>query len=195
MTSFSKHYGLTLLEVSGVTSAIRGMRYSHNSEASSDSTPRAIGPKDAALMLALCKSGPSHSAFMRMITLHWNMNMPLHFWKQFDTYRFGVEKRSRSTMHTIMQRPLRADDFTSDVYTDVINGLNEDISSGDFESVINNLPCGFLQERIVMTSLSALRNIFLQRVGHKNPAWTVFCSDVIYEMGLHPRLRELVTEL
>ena len=181
----------------GVLSAINGMRYSHDSEARSDSGVCSngqvvIGDDDLVLMKRLIRSGSEHRAFMRQIVFWWNMKMPMSFWKQFDTYRFGVEKRSRSTMHKIMTRPLTTSDFTVNVSETTINVINEAIADFDVDFVINNLPMGYLQERVVMTSAEALFNINKQRANHRLGSWSYFLSDVEAAMEISPEVRLLI---
>ena len=109
---------------------------------------------------------------------------------QFDTYRFGVEKVSCSTMHTLMRRPVIADDFEHDCMNDdylkyVIKNINysmdewrsekdENEKKRIWRSIIEALPQSYLQERVVMVSYAALRNIVRQREGHKLHEWAQF---------------------
>lgn len=131
------------LEIAGFRPAIRGMRNPLNSWERSDSVtcaremleydgcPRTdfsedpcvchegkhgfcLGVKDAKLAHDLAKGGPVHAKYRRMINVYADIVAPLYWWKEFDTYRVGVEKNSCSTMHTITNRPFSFEDFSTD---------------------------------------------------------------------------------
>jgi hypothetical protein len=98
--------------------AVRGMRNSWDSHDKSDSTWFSkndevkkelqliynIGENDLKLMKKLVRAGSDHAKFMRQITLSFDLNSPLYFWKQFDTYKVGTTANSESTMHTINRK-------------------------------------------------------------------------------------------
>ena len=119
-------------EVLGWEAAIRGMRNPMNSWEKSDSiffddseghvcnicqgrgsmSLIEIGPNDYTLMKNLRNAGTDHRKFMRMITVYVDITAPLYWWKEFDTYRVGVEKNSCSTMHKIHEKEFTLDDFS-----------------------------------------------------------------------------------
>ena len=119
-------------EVLGWEHAIRGMRNPMNSWEKSDSNffddseghvcnicqghgPMSlieIGQNDYALMKNLRNAGTDHRKFMRMITVYLDIMAPLYWWKEFDTYRVGVEKNSCSTMHKIHAKAFTLEDFS-----------------------------------------------------------------------------------
>lgn len=123
-------------EVLGWEHAIRGMRNPMNSWEKSDSRSCGtcgdcdicidydncpfdhdghkfiIGPNDYALMKNLSNAGTDHRKFMRMITVYLDITAPLYWWKEFDTYRVGVEKNSCSTMHKIHAKEFTLEDFS-----------------------------------------------------------------------------------
>ena len=117
-------------EVYGWEPAIRGMRNPKNSWDKSDSSwefvedPSIInpndevkfvlGPNDADLMRRLCKGGPVHAKFRRMIMVWVDITAPLYWWKEFDTYKVGTVANSCSTMHKIHDKELTRDDFSYD---------------------------------------------------------------------------------
>ena len=71
-----------------------------------------IGPNDHKLMMTLAKGGPVHAKYRRMIHVYVDITAPLYWWKEFDTYRFGVEKNSCSTMHKIHDKEFTLEDFS-----------------------------------------------------------------------------------
>ena len=123
-------------EVLGWEAAIRGMRNPMNSWEKSDTDWYKVsdenmddartyldydanndlyyllGHNDLDLMTRLRNAGTDHRKFMRMITVYIDITAPLYWWKEFDTYRVGVEKNSCSTMHKIAAKEFTLDDFS-----------------------------------------------------------------------------------
>ena len=121
------------VEVVGWEHAIRGMRNPKNSHQKSDSYTCystggchceeenyindvchgiTLGENDHSLMMTLRNAGTDHRKFMRMVTVYVDVIAPLYWWKEFDTYRVGVEKNSCSTMHKIHDKEFTLDDFS-----------------------------------------------------------------------------------
>ena len=108
-------------EINGVFPAIKGMRNPMDSWDKSDSRwlyhdddsklKYEVGEADKDLSVRLQQAGPEHCKHLRMIFVWADITAPLYWWKQMDCYRYGVEKISTSTMHTLMKRPFEYDDF------------------------------------------------------------------------------------
>ena len=189
----------------GIGHAIRGMRNSWSSWDKSDSHwddehdyIYRIGEEDLKICRKLIKAGPSHRKFLRMIFLYADIIAPLHWWKQFDTYKVGTVANSTSTMHTILKKPLDMSDFG--FYDDIVTTTNiEEEDKHYFENVINDLnrirtkailnpdrkkhyesimfkmlPSSYMQKRTVCISYEVLYNIWSTRRGHKLPEWREF---------------------
>lgn len=112
---------ITKIKTYGWGEAIRGMRNSYNSWDKSDSEfdvlgsgLPVIGPNDLTLMKKLCAAGTDHCKFRRMITVSMDINAPLYFWKEFDTYKVGTVANSCSTMHAVAEKEFALDDFSHD---------------------------------------------------------------------------------
>ena len=110
---------IELLEMSGLGSAIKGMRNPMNSWDKCDSyyiwpddEEFHIGPNDRDLMMKLRNAGTDHRKFMRMIVVYANITAPLYWWKEFDTYKVGTVANSCSTMHKIADKEFTLDDFS-----------------------------------------------------------------------------------
>ena len=73
-----------------------------------------IGPNDHDLIMRLRNAGTDHRKFMRMIVVYATITAPLYWWKEFDTYRVGVEKSSCSTMHKIHAKEFTLEDFSTE---------------------------------------------------------------------------------
>lgn len=173
------------LEVAGIGPAIHAMRNPYDSWAKSDTHQGHIGEKDRELSERLSNAGTEHCKHLRLIEVWAEIEAPLYWWKEFDTYRAGVEKLSCSTMHTITKSKFTKEMFTNEVDDPIINWLEVErgfFLSADTEQkkqiywrrIIENLPSGFIQRRTVMMSYAALRQICKQRKGHKLTEWHVF---------------------
>ena len=130
---------IELLEMSGIGSAIKGMRNPMNSWDKCDSyyvwpddEEFHIGPNDHDLMMRLRNAGTDHRKFMRMIVVYANITAPLYWWKEFDTYKVGTIANSCSTMHKIADKAFSLDDFSHEhlgydgraILDDIIGCLN-----------------------------------------------------------------------
>lgn len=155
-----------------------------------------IGDNDMNLCKKLCKAGPSHRKFMRMITVIVDMTAPLHWWKQMDTYTSGKVQNSTSTMHTITRKHLSMEDFAVNYINEdsislhmvqnTINYINNLIDVYNMDSttaaekaslwraIIDILPSSYMQRRMVFLSYETLANIYNQRKGHKLAEWKEF---------------------
>lgn len=187
----SKIIDIKTIEVAGIGPAIHAMRNPMNSWDRSDSRRGKVGEKDKELSIKLTKNGPVHSKHLRMCMVWAEIIAPMYWWKEFDTYRMGVEKLSCSTMHKLMSRKLDISDFAVSLpenvsaYNDMISELNDLIekynASDDpefkkkiFITVVEMLPQSYRQRRTVMMSYEALRNMYIWRKDHKLQAWHIF---------------------
>jgi len=197
------------IETFGWKNAIRGMRYSFNSESASDSNYilPILGENDKKLMLNLILGGSAHRKFLRAIHVQMSVNMSMKWWKQFDTYKIATTALSRSTMHTLMKETLTRNNFEpfehSKALDDIIDFLNNliqqyntlkitpNINKYELERVMNTvfdiLPMSFLQERIIDTNYEVLLNMLHQRQTHKLKEWHFFCNTLLAEV---PYLKE-----
>jgi len=181
------------LEVAGIGPAIHAMRNPLNSWSKSDTHHGSIGEKDRELSERLSNAGPEHAKHLRMCMVWAEIEAPLYWWKEFDTYRMGVEKLSCSTMHTIAKKPFELADFSADHLTirggnqlkmliDTLNDYRDAYNSAEdaetkktyWWQLIQLLPTCYNQRRTVMMSYAALRQICSQRKGHKLDEWHKF---------------------
>jgi len=169
-------------EAQGFESAIFAMRRSYGSQGDSDSKFQEnefhLGGKDLKLMKKLVKAGPSHSSFMRFIVAYLDIEAPRYWWQQFDRYRFGVERLSDSTMHTLTEKPLEMANFTYNIGQALLTQINGYIGRRNLEMAKAVLPESFIQGRTVMCSYQALRHMYSDRVNHKLVEWTEFCEYI-----------------
>lgn len=105
------------VRIYGWEAAIRGMRNPMNSWDRSDSEFEEsgeghIGSNDLALMQKLVKAGPDHAKFLRMIGVSMDIEAPLYWLKEWETYKIGTVSNSCSTMHKIHAKEFTIDDFS-----------------------------------------------------------------------------------
>lgn len=204
------------LEAWGFKHAIRGMRNPHNSWNKSDSwvdrsTGKEIyivGDNDLTLMRKLYKAGTEHRKYLRQIFVSMDITAPLYWWKQFDTYKVGVTTDSCSTMHTLMNKEFKSDDFSfdnllkgpnedyveelldclNDVREAYINydslveecGNNYNLSKSDIQlALYEMLPSAYNQKRTVTMNYENVFNIIQQRKNHKLKEWNTFVEELL----------------
>ena len=191
----------------GWEEAIRGMRNPMNSWDRMDSDwefvedPSIINPNDevkfvlgendADLMRRLCKGGPVHAKFRRMVTVYVDITAPLYWWKEFDTYKVGTTANSCSTMHKIHAKELTLGDFSHDklnvynrqilqVYIDTINAdravFVETKDKDAWYQMIQMLPSSYNQKRTVELNYEVLVGIYRDRKNHKLDEWHRVCE-------------------
>ena len=168
---------INLLDVEGFGIAMHGMRLSYRTGSDTELFGDLIDGDDERLALKLIRESDSASKFLRFITVWIEIKAARYWWQQFDTYKVGVERLSESTMHTILSRPLVADDFEGyrDLHVD-IGRLNHFVILKDWKSVKKLLPESFLQKRFVVTNYQALRRIYKDRKSHRLDEWKEFCK-------------------
>ena len=105
---------ISKLKVYGFSDAIRGARNSFKSWENSDADDdkEIIGPQDFKFLETLANSSGSERKFLRMINVVMDIEAPLYWWKQFDTYKVGTVAQSTSTMHSIFEERLTLQNFS-----------------------------------------------------------------------------------
>lgn len=129
-----------------------------------------------------------HNKLIEQIMVWVYVKAPLSWWKHADTYRIS-SKQSSSTMHTIKKRhPLTKSDFSESTHQAMINCFNTIVhNEKDISVHADNLPDGFLQERIWLLSYKTLQNVIFQRDGHRLGHWAYFIK-LLMEQIEHPEL-------
>ena len=139
------------------------------------------------------KPGGGHNKFLETVTMTLDITAPRYWWQEFDTYRVGITKQSESTMHTIMSRELKLEDFERGINIKTWQYLIEQRSAyldekdperkeRLFFTMKNDLPEGFLQRRIVCLNAKALQNMYTQRKDHRLPEWRSFFDAIKEQM-------------
>ena len=199
---------VTKAKVLNLESAARGARNPLASWERSDSTGTGdafrLGEADLGLLARLSKAGSDHRKFNRMILLCCDVEAPLYWWKEYDTYKVGTVANSTSTMHKIHAKPFSRADFSCDRMNetglaaldrviDTLEGLRLGfVETGDRElwyTMIQLLPSSYNQLRTCTLNYENLINIYRARKNHKLDEWREFFRFI---EGL-PYAKELIT--
>lgn len=127
----------------------------------------------------LALKGNAENKFLRQISVILDIEAPLYWWKEADTYKIGTTAQSESTMHTLMKNPISQNCFEKPIYEPTLKHLEDLRQAGEFEQLVNELPSGWLQRRILACNYAVLQNIYAQRYDHKLKEWLFFCSSII----------------
>ena len=186
------------ISVMNMENAIRGARNPLNSWAKMDSHYDEkgnfiLGENDLSLAHRLAVAGSDHRKFLRQIIVSMDINAPLYWWKEFDTYKVGTVANSTSTMHKIQAKEFTRDDFSCDRLTEdalkVLDGViefleservrfNESKDKDAWHNMIQLLPSSFNQLRTVSLNYEVLINIYYARRNHKRAEWHTLCEAI-----------------
>jgi hypothetical protein len=191
------------IEAFNFEGAFRGMRNPLESWEDSDSDFKegpfpVLGPKDLRLAQKLINAGSDHSKFMRQILVSMDIDAPLYWWKEADTYKVATVANSCSTMHTIARVPITLDLFSFDketqdlfeggdfndllIFIDTLETLRVSyLETGDkkyWRALIQMLPSGWNQKRTWTGNYSTARNIVFARDNHKLTEWHTFLDKI-----------------
>lgn len=161
------------LEIAGLASVLQALRLPFGKECRSEcktdfytyykdySTPlqfitetkSVLNDKDLLLLSTLVKRGTEHAKAIRGLVVYAEINAPIYFLREIETYRIGRERlASNSTMHQQCK------------------GLvGEELVKAKSE-----MPMGTMQKTVDMMSYQCIRNIVKQREGHRLPEWKTF---------------------
>jgi hypothetical protein len=193
-----------LLEIGGLQSALKAMRYPTKTEGDTFITDRTFvaGEKDTKLIKHLLNKteeldgkeifqGDTHGKFQRGIIAWFDIDMPRYIWSELDTYTIGMTPMSsESTMYTLLKESKHITKSMFSEYTpmSMINAFKETITSlkyeyGDIKNIPINiikaaLPEGWMQGRIRAFSYQTLRRIYLQRHNHRLDEWHFICDNI-----------------
>lgn len=186
---------ITNTSVMNFDNAIRGARNPMNSWAKGDSRYEGdafiFGPNDLDLAKRLCRAGRDHRKFIRQIFVSVDIQAPLYWWKEFDTYKVGTVANSTSTMHKIHSKPFDVADFSHDHLTpgglSVLRQLVDSLE--DFRrlyletkdkqywyTLIQLLPSSYNQLRTCTMNYENIRQIYFARKEHKLEEWRSLCG-------------------
>lgn len=120
-----------------------------------------------------------HNSFLELINVWVEVDAPRYWHSERDRYRLSTQY-SESTMHTLKKRELTQEDFERPIDERMLEVINEKIrEKADIETLKEHLPEGFLQRRVIVMNYKCLRNILLQREGHRLPQWKQFADAIL----------------
>ena len=181
-----------VLHCAGFEQAVLGMMLSYGKTSFDDFTATDEDRDRVATKLAPMDGG--HNKFLEQIQYWILVQAPLFWWKQADTYRVGISKSSESTMHKSWKNGLTQEMFEYPVFKDTLDALNDAIREygstivradrKEFleKVIVNNLPDGYLQTRLLNVNAKCLRNMYFQRREHKLKEWRDFCAWIKTEL-------------
>ena len=187
---------ISKINIYNLENAIRGARNPMNSwdridSCYNESGSYILGKNDLSLASKLCKAGSDHRKFIRQILLSVDINAPLYWWKEFDTYKIGTTANSTSTMHKIHSKPFELNDFSHDqldndgksvlqYLIDVLEKTrqtyNESKNKAQWYKIIQLLPSSYNQLRTCTMSYENLVNMYNARKSHKLHEWVEYCK-------------------
>ncbi len=193
------------VKVVGFEPSLMGMRAPYKSYDKSDTDLSQedgeefqLGDSDYSLAERLCKAGRNHRKFMRMWYVYADITAPRFFLSEFDTHRFGVEKNSESTVHTLYKEDITDSLFEFDFENspecavtamraaqDALRELQGKFKAASDPKEKNYyrrlmkqiLPESFLQRRFVCINYEALRHMYEERKSHRLPEWNKIFVD------------------
>ena len=150
-----------------------------------------LGENDRNLARRLVRAGSDHRKFIRQIFVSVDLDAPLYWWKEYDTYKIATVANSTSTMHKIAAKPFELDDFSHDHMNEtaleslkatiaVLEQLRQEyLQSKDKQvwySMIQLLPTSYHQLRTCSFNYETLVNIYHARKNHKLEEWHTVCD-------------------
>ena len=197
---------VTNVQVYNWEGALRGMRNPLKSWGRADTFPTMelctnelgihypeIGPNDYSLMQRLAKAGSDHRKYLRQIFISMDIDAPLFWWKEFDTYKCSTVANSCSTMHKIHAKEFTRDDFSiencdgpaglvMDILIRELNRLralyNETKDKKYWRQMIEMLPSSYNQLRTVTLNYEVAINMYKARRHHKLIEWHTLCDTL-----------------
>lgn len=125
-----QRFRIETIEIAGFASALKALRLPFGLECRSEVdstwsenyscdepivgtlTKVKVYDKDLALLQALVKRGDEDAKVIRGIVVYAQIDAPMYWWSEMDTYRVGTERlSSESTMHTLGKRDVTINDF------------------------------------------------------------------------------------
>jgi hypothetical protein len=142
----------------------------------------------------LASKSPEHAKFLRAIQVWVEIKATRAYWQEYATYKVGSTELSASTMHKLSKRRPEACDFSVNTPFIVIETFQKiwDVHKAgeiDFMALKDSLPEGYLQTRGVNLNYATLRNIIVQRKGHRYKYWDDLIAQVMEQIE-HPELLE-----
>lgn len=151
-----------------------------------------LGENDKDLAVKLSKAGSSDRKYLRQILVSVDIEAPLFWWKEFDTYKVATVSNSTSTMHKLSTTPITMECFSVEHLDDIgKESFNETVEwceslrtiyletkdSNIWRQLIEILPSSWNQKRTITLNYETLWGILYTRENHKLEEWRFFCAE------------------
>lgn len=172
---------VTVIEESSIYPALFGIGLSYGITSGKvfDALPRQYKERLLGVAKKLAGKSGGHDKFLRQIHVVLDVDAPAYWWPECDQYKVATVTQSESKMHTLMRQPITQDRFEALISPATLERLESLRQAGDFHALLNELPHGWLQRRILSCNYAVLRNIIQQRHAHKLREWEVFITAVL----------------
>lgn len=151
-----------------------------------------LGENDMDLAKRLANAGSAHRKFMRQMNICVDVDAPLYWWKEYDTYKVGTVANSCSTMHKIQAAEINMEMISHDQmlpeayeatekFMSVIEEMrqgylankdNPELQKQYWYSMIQMLPSSWNQLRTLTFSYEGARSMYGSRQNHKQYEWS-----------------------
>jgi hypothetical protein len=149
-----------------------------------------MGQRDLNLGMRMVKAGTDESKFLRQIFVSVDIEAPLMWWKEFDTYKIGTVSNSCSTMHKLADTPITKECFSYEDFEEDLESFEQIVKKLEklrlaYKSTGNKkywrrlnvlLPQSWMQKRTITLNYQVLRAIYFARKTHKLVEWREFCK-------------------
>jgi len=174
-----------VLDVHGYDEALMGIGLSYGLTSPYKSlaeTPDAIRVRLEKIADKLSTLDGGEDKFLRTLVVSLDVTGPLFWWKEADTYKVGTVAQSESTMHTLLHNEITQSCFERPIFPDILTHLESLRQMKNFETLVNELPCGWLQRRIWTLNYAVIKNILAKRSNHKLQEWRYFCQELLRQL-------------
>lgn len=133
-----------------------------------------------ACTLASSTIGSGHDTWLKGVIVQMDIKAPQYWWQQAQRYGHLNFVSSQSKMHKLKE--MNVEDSVSEMVDmasiDAFELVKQDYNSGtiDFETLVANLPMGFVLTARMTTNFLQLKTILQQRENHKLNEWKEFCK-------------------
>ena len=168
-----------ILNVTGYEEALMGIGLSYGLTSpyrTLAETPDGVRVRLEKIAERLSRLDGGEDKFLRSIVVTTDVTASLYWWKEADTYKVGTVAQSESTMHTLLDNEITQACFERPIFPDTITHLEGLRKMKNFETLVNELPCGWLQRRIWTLNYAVIKNILAKRSHHKLAEWRYLCE-------------------